>query len=313
MMHLKHQRNEEQPKIITEAKIQMERKTFETDLDMISVIQIVLNRRDIPFYEVWRDISSDLKRDSWRDEPFWYSVLLQAGNSVLLRNKANIQQLLRTFPQLIVETLEDLSGLDIDRLPVRLPDKNLLLAANAGDLPRIIMLYDMSLNPGQKMKNIYHSLLNQKKYDCALQLHERYGGLDGIDKVVMTEHFLHSGTSDEKKRFDRFFCLNYIKNTPEVWYEASYYGVIDRVMQNVLDNGIAPDKLKVKVGHMEFSLKEYLHFLDEMKIQILKYDPWKDVDPWGSEFKRFMKSSLKAAEIFVAWEKDQSEKLKNLL
>ena len=59
-MELKHQWNEQQQQIIIAAKKQLERKLFEINLDIVVAVQIALERKNIPFYKGWDDITEDL-------------------------------------------------------------------------------------------------------------------------------------------------------------------------------------------------------------------------------------------------------------
>ena len=153
-MELKHQWNEQQQKIIIAAKKQLERKSFEISLDVAVAVQIALERKNIPFYKGWDDITEDLAGSGSFSDPYWYIVFLQCCASVLTENMC-LQKKLRRLPTALNDFLQDLPHLpEAQHLPERLPDKQLMRAAEIGDLPQIIMRYDMIQNKGQKLKNI---------------------------------------------------------------------------------------------------------------------------------------------------------------
>ena len=109
-MELKHQWNEQQQQIIIAAKKQLERKLFEINLDIVVAVQIALERKNIPFYKGWDDITEDLAGSGSFSDPYWYIVFFQCCASVLAENMC-LQKKLRLLPTEINDFLQDLPNL----------------------------------------------------------------------------------------------------------------------------------------------------------------------------------------------------------
>lgn len=314
-MKLKHEWTPQQEKIILAAKKQLKREPFEIQLDITVAVQTVLERKNIPFYEAWDDITADLKGNHCFSEPYWYIIFLQCCVSVLTKQK-NLQQQLSVIPEAINDFLEHLPHLKTPTfLPERLPDKQLASAAENGDLPQIIMLYDMAQNPGQKMKNIYHILLNKGHYEQAIFLHERYGGLDQIDHHILQEHFLFiKNCHCEKKFFDKFFWQNIFPKCPDIWSVAHSYCILDKVLETAFEYEVIPGGTVLKrnyrkshyspVIYYKLPLITFLHLVDELKEELEICDPWK-ISYYS--IAKYMKSILEAARIYSAWENERKD------
>ena len=303
-MELKHSWNDLHSKIILAAKTQLRRKSFKTGFTMVSAVQRVQERKNIPFYESWRDISEDLEKGRYN---FWYIVFLQCCAAVLTDKKG--MNRVRMVPWSVHCFLENLRDISVPRpLPVRLPDKQLQKAAENGDLPQIIMLYDMAANPGQKLKNTYHALLNRKLYRHAIVLHERYGGLDQISNEILAAHFLYcENESDEKDAFNKFFCLNFMQKFSTLWSAASHGFVLDKILKTVLECGIVPEGSVVETGTANFSLTEFLLLVDELSEELQSCYPWDSAIFIDMNMKKYMRMILRAAEMYSAWKKNQEE------
>lgn len=310
---LKHEWTPQQEKIILAAKKQLKRKPFKIPFDITAAVLTVLERKNIPFYEGWDDITADLKGDNCFYEPYWYIVFLQCCVSVLTKQK-NLQQQLHLIPAAINDFLNYLPSLEKPAfLPERLPDKQLASAAENGDLPQIIMLYDMAQNPGQKMKNIYHILLNKGHYEQAIFLHERYGGLDQIDHHILQEHFLFiKGCHCEKNFFDKFFWQNIFPQRPHIWADAHSYCILDKVLKTALECEVIPGGTVLKRNYrkyhyspeinFELPLITFLHLVDELKEELEVCDPWQ-----VRNMTKYMNSILEAARIYSAWENERKD------
>ena len=330
-MELKYQWNEQQHKIIIAAKKQLERKSFEISFDVVVAVQIALERKNIPFYKGWDDLTEDLAGrgffsdpywyiafcKGWDDitedladrdffsNPYWYIVFCQCCASVLAENMC-LQKKLRRLPTEINDFLQDLPHLpEPQHLPERLPDNQLMRAAEIGDLPQIIMRYDMIQNQGQKLKNIYHILLNKRLYDQALVLHERYGGLDKIDPEILQEHFfLQANDSEQKQLFNKFFCLEILQKTPDIWVDAHSYCILDKILEIVFECGVVPEGTVIKTSFARLPLREFLLLINELEENLEGFFPWKNV---CCKMKNYMKSVLASARIYSEWDKKRKD------
>ena len=128
------------------------------------------------------------------------------------------------------------------------------------------MLYDMAQNPGQKMKNIYHALLNNGYYEQAIFLHERYGGLEQINREILKEHFFFTKkNSGELNPFDKFFCLNILPHLPNIWLEAHSFSILDSVLKTVLEHGGIPNGEVMRTATAILHLRDFLLLVDELE------------------------------------------------
>jgi hypothetical protein len=309
-MELKHSWNEQQHKIIIAAQKQLERKSFEISLDVAVAVQIALERKNIPFYKGWEDITADLAGSGSFSDPYWYIVFLQCCTSVWAENMC-LQKKLRQIPTAINDFLQDLPYLpEPQHLPERLSDKQLMHATEIGDIPQIIMLYDMMQNKGKKLKNIYHILLNKRSYDQALVLHERYGGLDKIDPEILQDHFfLKADDSEKKQSFNKFFCLEILPKAPDFWVRAHSYCILDKILETVLECGVVPEGTVIKTPLARLPLREFLLLINELKENLERFFPWKNV---CCEMKSYMKSVLASAQIYSEWDKKNHYKTKGV-
>jgi hypothetical protein len=190
-------------------------------------------------------------------------------------------------------------------------DKQLVSAAMLGNLPQIIMLYDMAQNPGQKMKNIYHILLNNQLYEQVIFLHERYGGLEQVNHRILQEHFFFSKKYG-KKFFDKFFCQNILPQLPYIWHEAQNYCTLDKILTTALEYKVIPKgtiyEIDITVdcirNQFKLPLITFLHLVDELKEELKALAPWE-----VSNYKMvdYMNSILEAARIYSDWENEQKE------
>jgi hypothetical protein len=304
-MKLKHQWNDGQAKILTAAKRQLRRKRFFMAKESVVAVQTVLFRRGIPFYDAWSEMTDDMGGKSYFSREFWHTVFIQACSGVLT-DTADFSDLVKNVPEYFNEKFKNLPALkNPERLPERLPDKELYAAAQNGDLPKIMMLYDMSFNPGQKMKNVYHLLLNQKSYDCALQLHERYGGLDKIQEEILKQHFFQPG--EKKGNFNNFFCRIYKKEKDFLLRKSFDYGVLDQTLIPLLESGLSPEILLIDSSidsvKIQVPLWKFMHFADEIAEQLKRHFPWSDLCYNSSDSRRFMRSLMTSAEKFSEWER----------
>ena len=197
---------------------------------------------------------------------------------------------------------------ELPHLPERLQDKALWEAIRRKDAAKIIFLYGCAAKKGEKLKNMYHILLNAREYNIVMALHREFGGLDVIDSsdllyhVVCAENELPEDFTAYVKQLDHgkeFF----------LWRSASYYDVFPQIMLNGLAAGVSPQEAIWKRNRDEcISLQMWAWFLDELD-QPLKecLDNIRDCDrynTYGRAVER-MKYSLAAAQAFVKWEKEQ--------
>ena len=321
-MTLKYEWNPWQEQIILAAKKQLFRKPFRIEPEVFFASELLLERRGMNFFEAWDEIDEKLSCGHWRE--FGFMVFCDTISRVLGSKTAGsvsealadftfvdsldsfmessgsyrimlLEQLSKNgYPEEEIKFFKDLF-LCYDsnwHLPVRLYDKTLKQAVQNADLPAIIMFYDMLADPGEKLKYIYHALLNNEKYDSFLFLLERYGKIESLNPRALEYHFLRSSRSEEKRNFDHFYCTGFGKFDPLFWSKAVAGGRLDAVILTALECGVDPDWYIIDQRGYKISLRDFMHFLDEVADGFLKY-----LDQ-SSKSCRFWRSMLRAAEIF---------------
>ena len=197
---------------------------------------------------------------------------------------------------------------DLPHLPERLQDKALWEAIRQKDPAKIIVLYGFAATKGERLKNMYHILLNAREYSMVMALHREFGGLDVIDRDVLLYHLVYA----ENTLPEDF--TSYVKQLDHgkeffLWRSASVYEVFPQIMLNGLAAGVSPQEAIWKRNRDEcISLQMWAWFLDELD-QPLKecLDNIRGCDrynTYGRAVER-MKYSLAAAQAFVKWEKEQ--------
>ena len=197
---------------------------------------------------------------------------------------------------------------DLPHLPERLQDKALWEAIRQKDPAKIILLYGFAATKGERLKNMYHILLNAREYSMVMALHREFGGLDVIDRDVLLYHLVYA----ENTLPEDF--TSYVKQLDHgkeffLWRSASVYEVFPQVMLNGLAAGVSPREAIWKRSRSEcVSLQMWARFLDELKAPLktsLEHIRGCDrYDTYSSAVER-MTYSLTAAQAFVKWEKEQ--------
>ena len=197
---------------------------------------------------------------------------------------------------------------DLPHLPERLQDKALWEAIRQKDLAKIILLYGFAATKGERLKNMYHILLNAREYSMVMALHREFGGLDVIDRNVLLYHLVYA-----KNTLPEDFT-SYVKQLDHgteffLWRGSSVYEEFPQIMLNGLAAGVSPREPIWKRSSCEWvSLRMWAHFLDELRTplktsleHIRGYDRF---NRYSSAVER-MTYSLTAAQAFVKWEKEQ--------
>lgn len=306
----------------------MERKkSFKLDTEAFFGAQWVLRRRGVPFYEAWDEITSDM--ENYYGNNFLHLVFYQGIASVLsgpaetwcsLQNDHRFfSDLKSTYNSLLLDTLEqngctknelehfnylfNESG-TVLRLPVRLPDKMILQAAQEGNFSKLVLLYDMAANKGEKLKNIYHSLLNDGYFELAMKLHERYGGLEKISRHALEFSFLSAKGEENKSLFRKFCCEILDKNDPYFWCKCCQCRVLDKVLLPALESGFSPDGLVINTSKRKVPLRKLLYLMNELE------DSFPNGFP-GDRNKRYWENIVSAAQQFSHWEMKMKKEKEN--
>lgn len=295
-MELKHQWSEYQANIINALIRVIKGRRFGISYTTVFAVQNILQKRQVEFYDAWGEINALYAEESHStSEPFWKLALCQGAGGVLYKPSdtySGKKEQFRFFRSVFFSyrCLPDMKA-----LPVRIPDRELFNNAVAGNLSNTILLYDMAATKGAKLKNIYHAMLNNHEYEKVMFLHERYGGLEEIDRETLEYHFLFGENKSGKKEFNRFFSENFINDSSDIWRKIYSAGTLDKQIRFMLDIGINPDFPVIENCCKEkVSLRQLLYFVDEISeaYQYLKVD---------TGFQTF----CNAAKIFVEWEKNR--------
>lgn len=326
---LKYQWSPQQEKFIIAMKKQLEKRSFRIQPEVFFASLVLLRKRGLTLYEAWDEIDEELS-DRYGKQ-FWFLIFCNTISCVFGQKTEisfsdqlkdfNFVESLNSYYQgesyniMLLEQLKErgyteneIKYLD-DRLfhakpphilPVRLQDKALKKAVTDADLSKIIMLYDMQSNPGEKLKYIYHALLNDFQYDIFLFLLERYGKAECLTAKFLELHFLWFGTSEEKMRFNHFYCSYFGKNDPDLWCKAVAFGVLDSVISVALECGADPEWYVFCQKEYKISLRDFMHFIEEAAGELEKR-----FSTWNEQFRecRYWLSILRAAKIFSQWER----------
>ncbi|MBO5792158.1 MAG: hypothetical protein J6S54_06745 [Lentisphaeria bacterium] len=195
-------------------------------------------------------------------------------------------------------------------LPERLQDQAIRRAIDADDTPRVICLYNTSMNQGNKLKNMFHIMLNRKHYDMAMKVHAVCGGLEQIPAEVLWCH-----CALMKKECSKDFT-DYVRTVPQsrdfsVWHYFSNSEALTDIMFNGLQRGLSPDLPLMKYEEISVSLRRWAYFTDEMSEEISE---WSEKLPreqggWRGNCDkgiRRLNERLETAKRFVLWEKENS-------
>ena len=176
-----------------------------------------ISGKDMQFFQLWEllsgnsEFTADIGNPSVRRwdgyyTHWWITAFCQGATAVFtgsdpLENFSKYDAVFDFF-------LSGSSGkvdVKLPRLPERLKEKAFLSAIADRDGAKIALLYDLCLNPGEKMKNIFNILLNKRDYSTLMFLHSRYGLLENYSPEVILPHFITASPDPGKAAFDRFF------------------------------------------------------------------------------------------------------------
>ena len=329
---MKYQWSPSQEKFIIAMKKQFEKKSFWIEPEVFFASLVLLRNRGLTLYEAWDEINEELSDGYGRQFSFLilcntiscifgqktevsFSDYLKDFNFISSLN--SYYQGIESYNKMLLEQLKE-RGYTTDEikyledqlfhakpphiLPVRLQDKALKKAITDADLPKIIMLYDMQSNPGEKLKYIYHAFLNNFQYDSFLLLLERYGKVECLTAKFLEHHFLWVGTSEAKMRFNHFYCSYFGKNDPDLWRKAAAFGILDAVISIALECGADPEWYVICQKEYKISLRDFMHFIEEVAGELEKY-----LSTCDKQFRgyKYWLSILRAAKIFSQWERDR--------
>lgn len=326
---LKYQWSPQQEKFIIFMKKQFEKRSFLIQPEVFFASLVLLRKRGLTLYEAWDEIDEELS-DRYGKQ-FWFLVFCNTISCIFGQNTAvSCSDHLKDFSfvgslnsylqergsnnQMLLEQLKEKEYTEDEikylgeqlfhakpphMLPIRLQDKALKKAVTDADLSKIIMLYDMHPSPGEKLKYIYYSLINNFRYDIFLFLLERYGKAECLPVKFLEQHFLWVGSSEKKKRFNHFYCSYFGKNDPDLWRKAVAFGVLDSVISAALECGADPEWYVICQKGYKISLRDFMHFIEEAAEELEKH-----LSTWDNRFRecRYWQSILRAAKIFSQWE-----------
>ena len=299
-MILKHEWTPQQEKIILAAKRQLQRNSFRIYSDVFAASLVLLEKRGMTFDEAWDEITDEISDTYGRS--FWYLIFC---NTIFLlfkqKNKVSFFHLCKElyFVNKISENAKTADYSQSKPLPVRIQTKGLKTAIKELNLPLIIMFYDMEHKPGEKLKYIYHAMLNERRYDYLFSLLERYGNLELLPQEVLESHFLMRGVSEDKLLFNDFYCSRFGKNDPDFWSKVTNHCILDTVILTALKYNIDTSAYIIKDYGYQIPMRDFMHFINEVSIELKKH--LSRLDQKSREYK-YWNSIIRASEIFSQWE-----------
>ena len=306
-MNLKYEWTPQQEKIILAAKKQLKRNSFRIDIRVFAASLIFLEKKGIPFDHAWDEITDEIS--DVNGTSFWYLIFCDTIFR-LFKQKNTV-----SFYNLCKELYFDLSwrarvidSSTVCCLPVRIRTKGLKAAIKELDLPRIIVLYEMDHQPGEKLKYIYHAILNECRYDYFFSLLERYGHLELLSPDVLEKHFFMQGVSEDKLHFNDFYLSNFGKNDPDLWCKATRFCVLDKMILMALKHDIDTSAYIINSNGYKIPMRDFMHFINEISVELkIHLSRWKQQDK-KDEYK-YWNGILQAAEIFSQWERVSASKI----
>lgn len=287
---LKHPWSEEQKEILRALKRKLLQRPFAVERDNYVVFQRTLQRvmarfgEQKEFYHLWDEIPCDFasRLSCWDLRALYLTqaaVGVFTGQNPLLREN---RELCEYWENNLFSFAYPRS---LQTLPERLPDKNLQEAVRAGDIARIIFLYDSAATPGQKLKNICNILFNNRKYGMLVHLNKIYSCLNFTDKEILSSHLFRSYNSKGKILFDRW-CFSNMKELKNSWSKMMRSGALLDGIITALESGWDPDANAFPASQVKVSLRQFLYFIDEISKEAKNF-PYKDFPQLLNAAKKF--------------------------
>ncbi|MBO5792160.1 MAG: hypothetical protein J6S54_06755 [Lentisphaeria bacterium] len=267
--------------------------------------------RSLPFLPGFLGNSSTLHWEGYFNH-WWITAFAQGATEVLAGadplEKKNFHNYDAVYDFFFSDSAERSIAVRIPRLPERLKEKNLLAAIAAKDVAKIIVLYDLELEQGEKLRNIFNILLNRKAYSILMTLQQMYGGLEQIDRSCLMAHFLNDSSDPGKKAFDGYMIGAGFTFDREMWNRLCVNIPLSSHIQKAFSMGVPLEWPLLENNAFSVSVGRCFSFILEFD---LLWGPWgraaakhKRIFDWQIE--RLQKFFSVGREIFLMTEKNEA-------
>ena len=272
-----------------------------------------LEKRPRPFFELWEIVQKNkyftdtLGNDStgvWDGYcSHWWITAFCQGAAAVFSGKDPLEK--ENFPcfDLVFDFFFSGRGtgtanVKIPHLPERMKEKRIMTAIAEKAPEKIIVLYDLARNPGEKMKNIFNILLNRRDYTTLMVLEKQYGLLEQIDRKVLWAHIISPVYDPGKKEFDDYLSQKGFKIDRELWEQMCLNRPFCSGIETFLKMGADPrwpllqnELFSVPMERVWTWLYEFTPLLD-----------WEDMEeqnrPFDWQFQRLYELTLTAKTYF---------------
>ena len=187
----------------------------------------------------------------------------------------------------------------LPRLPERLKEKAFLSAIADRDGAKIALLYDLALNPGEKMKNIFNILLNKRDYSTLMFLQSRYGLLENYSSEVILPHFISASSDPGKAAFDRFFAARGFSVDEAEWNKYCVNNPLFTGISCFLENKESAELPLLENALFSVSQRMCRSFVDEFSapLKLWNAKAEKNINMYDWQIRRLYEH-CQAAEVF---------------
>ena len=163
---------------------------------------------------------------------------------------------------------------------------------------KIIVLYDLARNPGEKMKNIFNMLLNRRDYAALMVLEKQYGLLEQIDRKVLWAHIISPAYDPGKKEFDDHLIRKGFKIDQELWEQMCLNRPFCDGIETFLKMGAEPQWPLLQNELFSVPMERVWAWLYEFAPLFASLEAAEDLTPFDWKFQRLYGLTLTAKTYF---------------